>query len=68
MTTKRKQYNGQFKFKVALEAAKGVRTINELASVYNIHPNQVRNWKKQLLDAGPDVFRRGPRHAVETQA
>lgn len=68
MTTKRKQYNGQFKFKVALEAAKGVRTINELASVYNIHPNQVRNWKKQLLDAGPDVFRRGPSRVEQDQA
>ena len=56
MTRKRRQHSEQFKFKVALEAAKGLRTINELASAYNLHPNQVSNWKKQLLEAGPGVF------------
>ena len=39
-----------------MAAAKGDRTINEIASKYNLHPNQVSNWKKQLLTEGPVVF------------
>ena len=41
MTKKRKKYSSQFKFKVALEAVKGVQTINEIASKHKVHPNQV---------------------------
>jgi putative transposase len=48
----------QFKFKVALDAAKGVKTINQLASDYDLHPNQVSSWKKQLVEAGPTLFNR----------
>ena len=58
MTTKRKQYSDQFKFKVALEAIKNLKTTNELASRYQVHPNQVRNWKKKLADEGSMVFER----------
>ena len=56
MTKKRKKYSSQFKFKVALEAVKGQRTINEIASSNNIHSNQVSTWKRQLLVEGPTVF------------
>ena len=56
MTEKRKKYSSQFKFKVALEAVKGQRSINEIASSNNIHPNQVSTWKRQLLVEGPTVF------------
>jgi putative transposase len=56
MTKKRKQYNSQFKFKVALEAVQELRTISEIASAYSVHPTQVKNWKKQLLMEGPTVF------------
>jgi putative transposase len=56
MTKIRKQYSDQFKFKVALEAVKGLATINEIASRFQVHPNQVRNWKKKLVDDGPMVF------------
>lgn len=59
MTQKRKQYTMQFKFKVALEAAKGVKTVNQIASEYGLHPNQVSSWKKQLLTEGPVLFKRG---------
>ncbi len=58
MTKTRKQYSEQFKFKVALEAIKGLATINELASRFQVHPNQVRNWKKKLEDEGSMVFER----------
>ena len=56
MTKKRKQYSAQFKFRVALEAAKESKTISELASEYAVHPTRVRNWKKQLLGTGAEVF------------
>lgn len=68
MTQKRKQYNMQFKFKVALDAAKGVKTINQLASDYDLHPNQVSNWKKQLLEEGPGLFNRQLDRRREQQA
>jgi putative transposase len=56
MSAKRKQYKAQFKFQVALEASRGLKTINQLASEYELHPNQVSHWKRQLLDEGPSVF------------
>ena len=49
MSKKRTRYRAQFKFQLALEAAKGVKTINELASEHRVHPNQVSEWKRQLL-------------------
>ena len=68
MTQKRKQYSMQFKFKVALEAAKGVKTVNQLAGEYGLHPNQVSGWKKQLLAEGAEVFSRRPGHQAQEQA
>ena len=56
MTKKRKKYSQQFKFKVALEAVKELKTINEIASAYDVHPTQIKSWKKQLLAEGPTVF------------
>ena len=58
MTQKRKQYSGQFKFKVALEAAKGNKTISELASETGVHPTQIGQWKRQLLEEGTEMFSR----------
>ena len=46
----------QFKFKVALEAARGAKTLSELASVYELHPSQISEWKSQLLGDGVGVF------------
>ena len=56
MTVKRRQFSSDFKFRVALEAAKGQQTIAELSSQHKVHPNQVRRWKRQLLEHGADVF------------
>ena len=44
------RYSAQFKFQLALEAAKGLKTINELASEHSVHPNQISEWKRQLLE------------------
>ena len=54
--TKRRQFSAKFKFQVALEALKGMQTINEIASQHEIHPTQVKQWKKQLQDEGAEVF------------
>ena len=56
MTKKRRRFSSDFKFRVALEAAKGQRTLSELASEYSVHPNQISQWKRQLLENGADVF------------
>ncbi len=53
---KRKRYTNEFKAKLALEAVKGQKTMNELASEYGVHVSQINNWKKQLHEALPAVF------------
>jgi transposase-like protein len=47
---RRKRYGAQFKFQIALDAAKGTKTINELAAEHSVHPNQISQWKRQLLE------------------
>jgi transposase-like protein len=56
MARERKSYSGELKAKVALDAIKGQRTVNEIASKYGVHPSQVTQWKKQALEELPQVF------------
>jgi putative transposase len=56
MTRKRKRHSKEFKAKVALEAVKGLKTSSELASHYQVHPTQISQWKKQLLEGVADLF------------
>ncbi len=56
MTIKRKRHSAQFKFEVALEAAKGLQTASQIASDREVHPNQISLWKKQLLEEGVSIF------------
>ena len=52
----RKSYSAAFKAKVALEAVKGDRSLTELSSRYEVHPNQIGQWRKALLAGLPEVF------------
>lgn len=59
MAGQRKRYEAGLKAKVALEAIKGQRTVNEIAAAYGVHPNQVAQWKKQALGQLPEIFSNG---------
>ena len=66
---KRKQHSKEFKAKVALEALKGHKTINEIAAEYEVHPTQINTWKKRALEALPEAFSRGQdREAAQREA
>jgi transposase len=52
----RKKYSSEFKAKVALEAIGEQKTLAELASEYDVHPTQITNWKKELLERAGEVF------------
>jgi putative transposase len=59
MTVSRRRHNSQFKFQVALDAAKGLKTINQLAGEHGLHPSQITQWKRQLVEGGPAIFNQG---------
>jgi len=63
MARARNAFSAKFKAKVALEAIKGLKTINELARGFQVHPNVISLWEKQILENIADVFssKRGPK-------
>jgi transposase-like protein len=65
MSGQRKRHSAAFKAKVALEAARQNRTVAELAKSFQVHPVQISQWKKQLLDGAESLFRDGRRREKE---
>ncbi len=52
----RRNHSAAFKAKVALDAIKGEKTVAEIAQKHDVHPNQVTEWRRQLLERASDVF------------
>ena len=65
MKRQRKQYSADLKAKIAREAIKGQRTIQEIASHYGIHPTLITHWKKQLLEGSAEIFANGKLQAAD---
>jgi transposase len=63
VSDKRKTFSSAQKAKVALEAIKGQKTINQIAQENNVHPTQINLWKKELLTNAAELFetKRGPK-------
>ena len=69
MIKKRRQFSAKFKFQVALEASKETRTVNEIASHYDLHPTQIKQWKRQLQQEGGEIFsQNGTKERQDQQA
>ena len=62
---KRKNFSGDFKAKVALEAIRGIKTVNEIGQEFGVHPTQVGLWKRELQEQASSLFdaKRGPKPA-----
>jgi len=67
MKNKRRNHSAAFKAKVALAAAKGDKTISELAGEYGVHPTQITKWKNQLLESLPTIFSRRRQNEQQDQ-
>ena len=59
MRRPRRNHRPQFKARVALAAVKGEKTLVELSSQFDVHPNQITQWKSQLLEQAASVFNGG---------
>ena len=59
MLVKRKIHTAAFKAKLALEAIKGEKTLNEIAQLHEVHPVQVAQWRKVVMEGASRLFERG---------
>ena len=66
MKAKRKRHEPEFKARVALEALKGIKTIQQIAKDFDIHPVQVSDWKKMMTEGVQGIFGSG-RGKTETK-
>lgn len=57
----RRNHSPAFKAKVAVAAIKGEKTLIELAQEFDVHPNQIKQWRDQLLDGATGVFGEAPK-------
>jgi transposase len=61
----KKTYDKDFKAKIAIEALRGDKTLQELGQTYQVHPNLITQWKKLLLDNAGNVFERAGKVPAE---
>lgn len=66
MRRKRRNHSSVFKAKVALASVKGDKTLAELAAQFDIHANQIQEWRRRLLDNADVLFGRGAQQKEET--
>jgi len=59
MARTRRRFSAAFKARVAIDAIRGQKTAAELAGEHQVHPGQITQWKKQLVEASPEVFAEG---------
>ena len=64
----RKRYDKEFKAKVALEALKGEKTMQELAITYSVHPNMIALWKRQLMENAAALFEKEGKNKATEEA
>lgn len=67
MRRKRRNHSAKFKAKVAIATIRADKTLVELAEQYDVHPNQIQDWRRKLLDGAEEVFDRSGRQAEETE-
>jgi transposase-like protein len=67
MKNKRRIHSAEFKARVALEAIKSIKTVQEIAADNQVHPTQVTQWKSQMLAGAPEVFDQGRGRRMEQE-
>lgn len=67
MSKKRRNFTASFKAKVALEAAKEIKSLKEIAAHYELAPSQVTEWKKQLISSLPSLFEKGKKKKADLE-
>ena len=66
MARKYTTYSPEQKFRIALEASRNVKIVNQIASEYGVHACQISEWKRHLMDSGTELFRSRRKHkAIE---
>ena len=66
MRRKRRNHSAVFKARVALAAVKGEKTLAELSEQFDVHANQIQDWRRRLLDNADELFGRGAQQKEET--
>jgi len=67
MKRKRRNHSPSFKAKVALAALRGDKTMPELAEQFDVHPNQIQEWRRKLLEQAGELFERGRKAPGDTE-
>ena len=67
MRRKRRNHSAKFKAKVAIATIRGDKTLVELSEQYEVHPNQIQDWRRKLLEGAEEVFDRSGRQAQESE-